>query len=93
MLTLTFVISEDHEKIKGDDRVDIDRLQHFAEGKNSTLVVDHKDGQGDVSFVSEILDWNAWMVVDFFICSASHSHIRSMPDSQGRFGVEPHGFS
>ncbi|KAG8794895.1 Aconitate hydratase mitochondrial [Serendipita sp. 401] len=47
MLALTFVDPADYEKVKGDDRVDIEGLQEFAEGKNLTLVVKHKDGQVD----------------------------------------------
>jgi len=51
MLALTFVDPADYEKIKGDDKVDIDGLQDFSEGKNLTLVVRHKDGQVDVSWL------------------------------------------
>lgn len=51
MLALTFVDPADYEKIKGDDHVDIEGLKEFAEGKNLTLVVHHKDGQVDVSFL------------------------------------------
>ncbi|CAG7851090.1 Aconitate hydratase, mitochondrial Short=Aconitase; AltName: Full=Citrate hydro-lyase; AltName: Full=Homocitrate dehydratase; Flags: Precursor [Serendipita indica DSM 11827] len=47
MLALTFVDPADYEKIRGDDRVDIEGLKTFAEGKNLTLVVHHKDGQVD----------------------------------------------
>jgi len=51
MLALTFVNPDDYEKIRGDDKVDIDGLKEFAEGKNLTLVVHHTDGQVDVSFL------------------------------------------
>ncbi|CCA72699.1 probable aconitase [Serendipita indica DSM 11827] len=47
MLALTFVDPADYEKIRGDDRVDIEGLKTFAEGKNLTLIVHHKDGQVD----------------------------------------------
>jgi len=52
MLALTFVDPADYEKLKGDDRVDIEGLQTFAEGKNLTLVAKHKDGQVDVRVFS-----------------------------------------
>lgn len=74
MLALTFVNPEDYDKVKGDDRVDIDGLKTFAEGKNLTLVVHHKDGQVDVGFFSEIV---VWMVVltlfDFQRLPLAHS--------------------
>ncbi|KIM29319.1 hypothetical protein M408DRAFT_68108 [Serendipita vermifera MAFF 305830] len=47
MLALTFVDPADYDKVRGDDRVDIEGLQDFAEGKNLTLVAKHKDGQVD----------------------------------------------
>jgi len=47
MLALTFVDPADYDKVKGDDRVDIEGLKEFAEGKNLTLVARHKDGQVD----------------------------------------------
>ncbi|KAH9931241.1 uncharacterized protein B0H18DRAFT_990590 [Fomitopsis serialis] len=44
MLALTFADSEDYEKVRPDDRVDILGLESFAPGKNLTLVLKHSDG-------------------------------------------------
>lgn len=51
MLALTFVDPADYDKIKPDDRVDIEGLETFAEGKNLTLVAKHADGSKDVSSI------------------------------------------
>jgi aconitate hydratase len=53
MLALTFVNPDDYEKIRPDDRVDIRELKDFKEGQNMTLVLKHRDGQKDVSVVSD----------------------------------------
>jgi len=47
MLALTFADPADYDKIKFDDRVDIQGLDSFAPGKNLTLVAKHKDGSKD----------------------------------------------
>ncbi|KAK0462177.1 aconitate hydratase 2 [Armillaria novae-zelandiae] len=44
MLALTFANSEDYEKVKPSDKVDILGLDTFAPGKNLTLVLKHEDG-------------------------------------------------
>lgn len=48
MLGLTFVNADDYDKVRPDDRVDIQGLQDFKEGQNLTLVLKHSDGQKDV---------------------------------------------
>lgn len=44
MLALTFSNTADYEKIKEDDRIDINGLTEFAPGKPLTLVLNHADG-------------------------------------------------
>lgn len=44
MLALTFEDPADYDKVRPDDRVDIEGLQTFAPGKNLTLVLKHSDG-------------------------------------------------
>ncbi|KAK0447360.1 Aconitase/3-isopropylmalate dehydratase [Desarmillaria tabescens] len=44
MLALTFADTEDYEKVKPSDKVDILGLDTFAPGKNLTLVLKHEDG-------------------------------------------------
>lgn len=52
MLALTFADPADYDKIKFDDRVDIQGLDSFAPGKNLTLVAKHKDGSKDVRILN-----------------------------------------
>lgn len=44
MLALTFVNSEDYDKIKEDDKISILGLKEFAPGKYLTVEISHKDG-------------------------------------------------
>jgi aconitate hydratase len=47
MLALTFANPADYDLIKEDDTFDIIGLTSFAEGKQLTLVANHKDGSKD----------------------------------------------
>lgn len=49
MLALTFANSDDYDKIRPDDKVDIIGLDSFTPGKNLTLVAKHSDHSKDVS--------------------------------------------
>jgi aconitate hydratase len=58
MLALTFANPDDYEKIRPDDKVDIQGLESFAPGKNLTLVVKHADGAKEVRCPSARVDRN-----------------------------------
>ncbi|MBB6129575.1 aconitate hydratase [Mucilaginibacter lappiensis] len=47
MLGITFVVTNDYDKIQEDDVIDIDGLTTFAPGKQLTVVLHHKDGSVD----------------------------------------------
>jgi aconitate hydratase len=47
MLALTFANKEDYDKVQEDDSIDITGLQHFAPGKQLTMLLHHKDGTTD----------------------------------------------
>jgi aconitate hydratase len=47
MLALTFANSEDYDKVRPSDKVDILGLESFAPGKNLTLVLKHEDGSSE----------------------------------------------
>ena len=51
MLALTFVNPDDYNKVQPDDRVGILGLEHFAPGKDLTLVIKHKNGTQEVDFI------------------------------------------
>lgn len=62
VLALTFVNTQDYEKIQEKDRVSILGLKDFAPGRTLTLVLDHEDGSQDKfevshSFNSEQIKW------------------------------------
>lgn len=44
MLGLTFVNKDDYDKVRQDDKIDIQGLSTFAPGKNLTIVLHHADG-------------------------------------------------
>lgn len=47
MLALTFVNPDDYDKVRPDDRVDIEGLESFAPGKNLEMVLKHGDGSSE----------------------------------------------
>jgi len=44
VLTLTFLNKDDYNKIKEDDRIDINGLSKFADGSQLTIILNHSDG-------------------------------------------------
>ena len=47
MLALTFADKSDYDKIREDDRIDLNGLTEFAPGKPLTMVLNHSDGSSD----------------------------------------------
>lgn len=47
MLALTFAEKSDYDKIREDDRIDLNGLTEFAPGKPLTMVLNHSDGSSD----------------------------------------------
>ncbi len=47
MLGLTFADKADYDKVQEDDIIDINGMVDFAEGKQLTMVLNHKDGKQD----------------------------------------------
>lgn len=52
MLGLTFVNKDDYDKVRQDDKIDIQGFSTFAPGKNLTIVLHHADGTKDSFEVS-----------------------------------------
>jgi aconitate hydratase len=62
MLALTFVNPEDYEKIRQDDFITIEDIQHMAPGKNMTVKLIHIDGESETFEVAQTynqqqIDW------------------------------------
>jgi aconitate hydratase len=62
MLALTFVNPEDYEKIRQDDFITIEDIQHMAPGKNMTVRLIHIDGESETFEVAQTynqqqIDW------------------------------------
>jgi aconitate hydratase len=62
MLALTFVNPEDYEKIRQDDFITIEDIQHMAPGKNMTIRLIHIDGESETFEVAQTynqqqIDW------------------------------------
>jgi len=62
MLALTFVNPADYDKVRQDDKVDIQGFESFAPGKNLTIVLTHADGTTDSfevahSYNQAQIDW------------------------------------
>jgi aconitate hydratase len=47
VLTLTFAVKDDYNKIKEDDKIDIVGLTDFAPGKQLTVILNHSDGTSE----------------------------------------------
>ena len=52
MLALTFVNTEDYDKVRQDDHIDLLGFEDMAPGKNMTIVLHHKDGTSEQFEVS-----------------------------------------
>lgn len=52
MLALTFVNTEDYDKVRQDDHIDLQGFEDMAPGKNMTIVLHHKDGSSEQFEVS-----------------------------------------
>lgn len=62
MLALTFVNPDDYEKVRQDDFITIEDLEHMAPGKNLTVRLTHMDGQSETFEVAQTynqqqIDW------------------------------------
>lgn len=62
MFALTFVNPEDYEKIRQDDFITIEDIQHMAPGKNMTVRLIHIDGESETFEVAQTynqqqIDW------------------------------------
>jgi aconitate hydratase len=62
MLALTFVNTEDYEKVRQDDFITIEDLAHMAPGKNLTVTLQHSDGTSESFEVAQTynqqqIDW------------------------------------
>ena len=93
MLALTFVDPADYDKVRPDDRVDIQGLETFAPGVNLSLIAKHSDGTHDVRPLSLVVLLGR--ILTPTPDNSCRPLVQRRPDCmvQGWFRAQPHGFA
>jgi aconitate hydratase len=74
VLPLTFVDTDDYEKIQEDDRIDLEKISAIAPGSLVTAVLHHRDGSSETLHLKHSLNDEQ---IDWFRAGSALNHLRA----------------